>query len=105
MNLKSKIDGAKIKTLGKRLKGLPLFVGERAFLSIIIVIFIELVAGGLLFYKYSVLPGKIKIEISENAADFNKDDYERVVKFWEERSNRSRIIEDKVYYNPFKPLP
>ncbi len=105
MNLKLKIDSAKIKTLGKRLKGLPLFIGERAFLSIIVVILIELAVGGLLFYKYSVLPSKVKIEVSESAVNFNKSDYEQVVKFWEERSSRSRIIENKVYYNPFKPLP
>lgn len=105
MNLKLKIDAAKTKALGKRLKGLPLFIGERAFLSIIVVILIELVVGGLLFYKYSVLPGNVKIEVSENAVNFNKDDYERVVNFWEERSSRGRDTENKVYSDPFKPLP
>jgi len=74
-------------------------------LSIIIVILIEFVVGGLLFYKYSVLPGKVKIEVSENVVNFNKDDYEQVVKFWEERASRSQDTENKVYSNPFKPLP
>lgn len=105
MNLKLRIDAVKIKALGKRLRGLPLFVGERAFWSIIVVILVELAVGGLLFYKYSVLPGNVKIEVSEKVVNFNKDDYEQVVKFWEERSARGRATENKVYFDPFKPLP
>jgi len=65
--------------LAARLKKFMLFLGLHAFWVILFLIFIDLLLGGFVFYKYGFLVEKEKPNITENILKFNEKIYNEVL--------------------------
>jgi len=89
----------KIKIFFKRL---PKILGEHAFLTSLMLFFIAVILGGLVFYKYSILAEQRKSEFSENLLYFDEKSFEAVLKIWQDREIKFQEADSKQYSNPFK---
>ena len=77
-----------------------------AFLSFLGLLFLSLIFGAILWYKYESLAQKEKPEVQIVPLQFKEDAFERVLKAWEEREKRFQESEFKEYPSPFqKPVP
>jgi len=94
-----KINLNKIKNfLGK----LPRNSAEHSFLTFLILLFLVLMFCGFLFYKYSMLAEKVTPEVSGKQLKLQEKNYREIIKIWEERQERSKAIESKIYPDPFR---
>lgn len=85
----------------KFFKKLPKILGERAFIFFLILLFLALIFGGLVFYKYSILAQKAEPEIFEKPLKFKEETYQEVLKTWKERQKIFEETELKTYPDPF----
>lgn len=93
----------KIKAFFKKL---PRVLGEHAFLSFLGLLFLSLLFGLFLFYKYDILVKNEKIDVVIKHSEFKEDSFQRILSAWEEREKKFREAELKEYPNPFqKPIP
>lgn len=88
--------------LKKFLKRLPRILGENAFLTFLAVIFISLVSGALVFYKYSISVEQSKPEVLEEPLLFSEKDFQDVLKTWQDRQKKFEEADLKVYLSPFR---
>jgi len=77
-------------------------LGEEAFLFFLVLIFLALILGGFLFYKYSFLVEKAKLEILEEPLQFEEKTYQEVLKIWKEREKIFQEADLKQYPDPFR---
>jgi len=68
-----------------KIKKICFFFGNHAFGLILSIIFIELILGGLIFYKYAFLAEKAEPEIGSNNFEFKENYYQEILKEWEQR--------------------
>lgn len=78
-------------------------MGENSFIFFLSIVFLELVLGGFLFYKYSILAEKTKLEIIEETIQFKEETFEEVLDEWIEQRKNFNAIETKKYPDPFQP--
>jgi len=98
-----KIEINKIKYFFKKH---PRVLAENAFGFSIIFIFLSLILGGLIFYKYGILNQKTKIDVAEETFRFQEGAYQEILKIWQEREGKFNAINSKQYSNPFQgPSP
>jgi len=96
-----KIEPSKIKiAFIKLLKVLANY----AFLAFLVLLFLSLIFGVILLYKYDVLAQKEKVEVLIEPLRFKKEVFESVLSAREEREKRFKESEFKEYPNPFLPL-
>ncbi len=74
-----------------------------AFLTFLVLLFLSLIFGMILWYKYESLAQKEKPEVQIVPLQFKEDVFERVLKAAEEREKRFKESEFKEYPNPFLP--
>ncbi|MDP2967333.1 MAG: hypothetical protein Q8N87_02900 [bacterium] len=96
-----KIKFNKIKIFFKKL---PRILGEKAFLTFLFLLFISLILGGIIFYKYSILAEKAEPRIIEKPLQFKEKVYQKVLDEWEAREKRFKETELKEYPDPFRGL-
>ena len=89
----------KIKSFFEKL---PRILAKNAFLVSIVLFFIAMVLGGLLFYKYDILVERAKPESSEKLLYFDEKNFEAVFKIWQDRQAKFQEADSKQYSNPFK---
>ncbi|MDI6591775.1 MAG: hypothetical protein QME61_02485 [Patescibacteria group bacterium] len=94
----------KLKKIRQFLIKLPKTLAESTFLTILIFLFLALVFGGLIFYKYSFLVEKKKPEVFEKAIYFNEKAFQEVLNIWEEREKKFKQTELKEYPDLFRTL-
>lgn len=99
-----KILKLKFKREKEFLKKLPRILGEQAFLTFLALLFLALIFGGFLFYKYSILAEKAEPEIPEKPLEFQEKTYQEVLKIWQDRQKKFEETEFKIYPDPFKGL-
>lgn len=99
MKLFSKIKFGRIKDFIKRL---PRILAEHSFLTILILFFLALILGGLIFYKYIFLIEKAEPQIIKKPFRLEEQIYQKILKEWEERERRFNEASLKVYPDPFK---
>lgn len=97
-----KISKSELKKIKETLIKLPRVLGEHAFLSFLGLLFLSLLFGGFLFYKYDVLAKKERVEVFIKHSEFNEDGFRKTLKEWEEREKRFKEAESKEYPNPFQ---
>lgn len=97
-----RIPKIKTKKIKDFLKKLPRILGEKAFLTYLILLFLALIFGGIIFYKYGILVKKTKIQIPEKPLQFKEKTYQEVLKIWQEKEKRFKETDRKEYPNPFK---
>lgn len=81
---------------------LPRILGERAFLTSLLFIFLALILGGIIFYKYSILAQKVEPQIIEKPLQFKENLYQKVLEKWENRQKKFEETELREYPNPFQ---
>lgn len=74
------------------------------FLTFLVLLFLSLIFGTILWYKYKSLAQKEKLEVQIMPLQLKEDVFERVLKAWEERERRFKESEFKEYPSPFLPL-
>ena len=84
------------------LKKLPRTLGKNVFIFFLVIVFLELILGGFLFYKYSILAEKTKIEIIEETIQFEEEIFQGVLDEWIEQRKSFNETEIKKYPNPFQ---
>jgi len=94
-----KIELEKIKLSFKKL---PKLLGEKFFLTFLILLFLALILAGLIFYKYAILVQKEKIEIGEKILKFDEKTYQKILKIWQERERKFQESDLKTYPDPFR---
>lgn len=98
--IESIINDAKNTAVG--LKKLPYFLGLNAFLFFIVLVLIDLLVGGFLFYKYAYLTQKEQPKNNLEQIIFNEENYRQVLDVWQKREEAfSRLLESNIK-NPFK---
>lgn len=100
----NKLKGLKlfhVKIRIDKIKKIPWILGLHAFWIILFLVFIELVIGGFLFYKYAVLPNKDEMKIADYNLKFKNVIYEKVLEEWEKRRLEFEGYQTEQYSNPF----
>ena len=99
-----KITGIKFNTIKIFFRKLPRILGEKAFLSFLALLFLDLIFSGLVFYKYSVLIQNKKLDIpqAEKPIQFKEKTYQDVLTIWQKKEKRFQETETKIYPNPFQ---
>jgi uncharacterized membrane protein len=94
-----KINLNKIKNF---LKELPRNSAKYSFLTFLILLFLVLIFCSFLFYKYSILVGKVTPEVFGKQLKLQEKNYQEIIKTWEGHRERSEAIESKIYPDPFR---
>jgi len=76
---------------------------ERLFLSSLVLMFISLLFGLAIFYKYNILPQKLEPELETEVIKFQEDIYQKILETWESRGEKFEEARTKEYTDPFKP--
>ena len=104
--MSTKIDLKKIpdilKNFGEKIKEFIWAIGNHAFLAIIILIFIDILIGGWMSYKYVYLSERKNIEVDGAFFKFKDDAYQNILQKWEKRDNDLQESLEKNYSDPFK---
>ncbi|RLC35056.1 MAG: hypothetical protein DRZ76_01190 [Candidatus Nealsonbacteria bacterium] len=77
------------------------WAAEHAFWVFLILVFLALLLGGYMFYKYYILAKRVEPEIKEASLQFKEDLYQTILSEWQEREIRFREAETKEYPDPF----
>ena len=99
-----KIPKFKIKEIKQFLKKLPRTLGKRSFLTFLGLLLISLIFSGFIFYKYSFLAEKEKLEVLEKPLKFNEKVYQDVLKIWQEKEKKFGETNFKKYPDPFQGI-
>ncbi len=94
----------KIEKVKLFLRKIPKILGERAFLIFFLLFFLGLIFGGIIFYKYSFLPGKMEVEIIRRPIRFNKEIYLKILDEWQRREVKFERTKTRKYPNPFRAM-
>jgi uncharacterized membrane protein (DUF106 family) len=95
----------KIKNLRKKIKDLPERLSQRAFLTFLVLFFLFLIFGLLIYYKYLILEEKKEPQILERVFEFDKNKFEKVLKILDQREKEFNSIDSKEFKDPFRSLP
>jgi len=95
---KAKLAG-KIKIFFKKL---PRILGEKAFLTFLFLLFISLILGGIIFYKYSILAEKAELRTIEEPLQFEEKIYQKILNEWGTREKIFKEAELKEYPDLFR---
>jgi len=99
-----KIPKFKIKEIKQFLKKLPRTLGKRSFLTFLGLLLIALIFSGFIFYKYSFLSEKEKLEVLEKPLKFNEKVYQDVLKIWQEKEKKFEEANFKEYPDSFRGI-
>lgn len=91
----------KLKEIKEKLQKRARMAGEKAFLFFLILFFIALLIGGLIFYHYKKLIEKAEFEFSTKSIQFDENVYKEVLQRIEAREKRFQEAEFKTYPDPF----
>ena len=80
-------------------------LARRAFLTCLIFIFLALVFGGIMYYKYDFLVQKFQPQPTAAGAEFKEKVFEKVLIILEERQVKFEGANQKIYQNIFKANP
>ena len=78
------------------------YLAEHAFLIFLVLVFISLIFGGFLFYKYSFLIDKNEPKIDIAVVRLNEGLCQKVVAQWQDRQGRFDGASEKSYPDSFK---
>ena len=94
----------KINKVKKVFGKLPRILGERAFLVSLILIFLALILGGFIFYKYNILAQKTEPQIIEKPFQFKESLYQKILEEWQGHQRKFDEAELKEYPDLFQGL-
>lgn len=92
----------KTKKAKKILGKLPWFLAEHAFLACLVLFFISLIFGALLFYKYNILAQRVKPGGLDQSFLLKENIYQEVLKVWQGEEEKFQEADFREYPNPFQ---
>lgn len=81
------------------------FAASHLFFALLFLIFLSLILGASVFYKYSILSQKIEPESVVGAIKFRTDIYQKILDEWQNREEEFKAAKTRQYPDPFKPSP
>lgn len=81
---------------------LPKILAEQAFFSVLILIFLALILGGILVYKYGILAQRVEPEILAKPPQFKKTLYQKILERYTEREKIFEKTKTKQYPDLFR---
>ncbi len=98
-----KLKSIKLKDVKGFFRKLPKFLGERAFLVFLALLGLSMAFGGLIFYQYNTLIEQTESDPIEKQLKFKSKTYQRILEIWQEKENKFKETDLKVYPNLFVP--
>ncbi len=83
-----RISKIKIRKFKESLKRLFWILAEKAFLTYLILFFISLIFGAIIYYQYSAAIEKAEIEPVRDPLQFQQKTYQDILKIWQERERQ-----------------
>jgi len=92
-----RIPKIKIIKLKESLKRLLWILVEKAFLTYLVLLFISLIFGAVIYYQYSSIIERAEIEIIREPLHFQEKTYQNILKIWQERESRFQKADSKEF--------
>lgn len=80
---------------------MPWAVGRRAFLVILVIILLDIIYGGFLSYKYSIMAKGVGSSIDTVSLQFRKENYQKILDNWDARNKKIQEFLTQDYTDPF----
>lgn len=100
MKLK-KIKKIEIEKTERFFRKIPLFIAKHVFQFSIFALFISLVIGAILFYKYSILDQRINLDDLPKTCLLEEETHQKVLDTWEKNEQIFNQADSKNYRNIF----
>jgi hypothetical protein len=84
-----------------KLKKICFFFGKHAFGFVLSIILLELILGGVIFYRYAFLAEEAEPEIGSNHLKFKESVYRGILKEWEQREVKFQESFEQNLQSPF----
>jgi len=102
LNLDYKKTLARAKEKLASLKRILWLIGRHAFSVIIILILVDMLIGGYMFYKYIYSAEREKNSASKATFKFKEDAYQKILSQWQDRDQKLSNFSQKTYPDPFQ---
>ncbi|MEK7080509.1 MAG: hypothetical protein AAB925_01590 [Patescibacteria group bacterium] len=86
----------------EKIKKFFYFLAVHIFFIILILIFLDILFGGFLFYKYVILANRQEPDVQDNTFKFNESAYQSVVDKLEAKEKDFNNLSQENYLNPFQ---
>ncbi len=77
------------------------WAAENSFYFSLVLIFLAILCGGLIFYKYAVLAQRAEVKISTKPFQFDEKAYKEIITRWQEREQEFNAADTKNYIDAF----
>lgn len=91
----------KIKQIEKFLKGLLFFIVKHDFLAYLFILFLSLIFGVFLIYKYSILAQRTELGEIDQTFLIKEKTYQEVLEIWQVQEIKFREADFKECLDPF----
>jgi len=96
--------GQKINTIKEFFKELPPKMAEHSFLSFLALLFVSLIIGGIVLYKYDIATREKEVKIEGRLIKLHKKKMGNVLESIEQREKNFQEVDFKTWQNPFQKL-
>ena len=93
--------GLKLNKTKKSLLNFSRMLVEHLFLTSLVVIFISLILGATVFYKYYMLSQNTEPELGTGITKFKENTYQKILEEWQSGGERFEAAKTKAYPDPF----
>ena len=94
----------KINKIESFFKNLPRVLAEHAFLGFLVLLIIIFIVSFFIFYKYSILAQKAEPQIAEKTLRFEENNYQEILKIWQDRDKNFKEAGSNNFQNPFQEI-
>lgn len=91
---------AKFVKIKKFLRKIINTLAGNPFLAFLSAIFLALIFGVIVFYKYDILNNKTEIETPEASLKLQEKSYQGILESWRQRESKFNEANSKIYSNP-----
>lgn len=92
-----------LKKIISFLKRLPRILAKRAFPAFLILFSLSLIFSGLVYWRQNTLVKKTQPETVGMQLKFRSKTYQGILTIWQEKEDRFKQVDSKVYPNLFVP--
>lgn len=96
-----KLKKFKLKEITVFFQKLPLILGKNAFLTFLGLFVLALIFASFIFYINYILIKDIDFDVIQEEFKFDSQTYQEVLEIWQEKEQRFKETDSKIYPNPF----
>jgi hypothetical protein len=90
-----------VKKIKEKIWDFEGYCAERIFTTSLAAIFLALILGGILFYKYDILLDKSQMGPGVVSIKLQTQNYQKITEKWQQMQNNFSNADLKNYFNPF----